>query len=287
MITSIDDLPRQADPGANPNAMLARLARKYSFKSAGPWRLIDDADGASGDGADGCLKLVPWWLCPGAQLDHASVPLLPWRSERRFQELRAIVAKRTIDPVLMCRFACMTDGLPLDLPAILFREFDLLEWLTGRSMVSVYASVNGFAANVVVRLAGGVLGGVEAAATLPPGAPMEDRHELIARRGVASDRTVDTQVAQSSVYVTTAAGVDRYTDTDDELFGLDDQQVALVRAAWDALRNPERHAAWRQRYARLARLVTLAVESDRKQQCLAVEERLAVEECLAAEGEAR
>ncbi|MDZ7617532.1 MAG: hypothetical protein U1E05_11035 [Patescibacteria group bacterium] len=277
MITSIDDTPRQTEPGANPNAMLARLARKYSFAATGPWRLIDGADGAGGNGADGCLKLVPWWLCPGAELDRASVPLFPWRSERRFQELRAIVAQRTIDPVLMCRFACMTDGRPLDLSAILFREFDLLEWLAGRAMVSVYASVNGATANVVVRLAGGVLGSVEVAATLPPGARLEDRHELIARRGVACDRTVDTQVAQSSVYVTTAAGVDRYTDTDDELFGLDEQQVALVRAGWDALRHPEQHAAWRQRHARLTRLVALALESDRKQQCLAVEESLAAE----------
>lgn len=279
MITTIDDASRQAEPGVNPNAMLARLARKYSFTVPGPWRLMDGEGGTDGD--DGCMKLVPWWLGRGTSLGQTTVPLLPWRSERRFQELRAIVAQRTIDPVLMCRFACMTDGRPLDLPAILFREFDLLEWLTGRTMVSVCANVNGAAANVIVRLSGGVLGGVEAAATLPPGAPLEDRHELIARRGVASDRAVDTQVAQSSVYVTTAAGVDRYTDTDDELFGLDGSQVSLVRAGWDALRHPEQHAAWRQRHARLARLVELALESDRRQQCLAVEE------CLAVEGGAR
>ena len=80
----------------------------------------------------------------------------------------------------------------------------------------MYASINGAAANVTVRLAGGVLGSVEAAPTLPLGTPLDDRHELIARRGVASDRTVDTQVAQSSVSVTTDDDVDRYTDTDDE-----------------------------------------------------------------------
>ncbi|MDY0167707.1 MAG: hypothetical protein RBS80_14260 [Thermoguttaceae bacterium] len=278
MITTIDDARKQSGAGPSANAMLARLARKYSFAAPRPWRLIDDAGGASGsdatdggNGAKGRLKFIPWWLCSGAELDQASVPLFPWRSERRFQELRAIVERRTIDPVLMCRFACMTDGRTLGLPAILCREFDLLEWLTGRCIASVYASINGAAANVVVRLAGGVLGSVEAAATLPPGTPMDDRHELIARRGVASDRTVDTQVAQSSVYVTTAAGVDRYTDTDDELFGLDPQQVALVRAGWDALRHPEEHAAWRRRHERLAHLVELAVESDRKQQCLAAE----------------
>ncbi len=274
MITTIDDAPRQAEPGVNPNAMLARLARKYSFTATGPWRLISGEEGTAGvDEAnnDGCLKLVPWWLCSSAESDQTTVPLFPWRSERRFQELRAIVAGRTIDPVLMCRFACMTDGRPLDLRAILFREFDLLEWLAGRTMVSVYAAVNGATANAVVRLAGGVLGSVEVAATLPPGAPLADRHELIARRGVASDRAVDTQVAQSSVYVTTAAGVDQYTDTDDELFGLDAQQVSLVRAGWDALRHPEQHAEWRRRHARLARLVELAIESDRYGQCLAVE----------------
>ncbi len=277
MITTIDDVPKQSQPGPSPNAMLARLARKYSFVAPRPWRLIDGAGGASGagetsgDGRNGCLKLIPWWLCSGVEGDQASVPLFPWRSERRFQELRAIVQQRTIDPVLMCRFACMTDGRPLGLTAILYREFDLLEWLTGRSIATVCASVNGAAANVILRLAGGVLGSVEAAAILPPGTPMDDRHELIARRGVASDRTVDTQVAQSSVYVTTAAGIDRYTDTDDELFGLDAQQVALVRAGWDALQRPEEHPELRRSHGRLKRLVQLAIESDRKQQCLAAE----------------
>ena len=278
MITTFDDAPKQSPPGPSPNAMLASLARKYSFTASRPWRLLDGADGASGageagdgDGADRCLKLVPWWLCSGEAPGAASVPLLPWRSERRFQELRTIVRQRTIDPVLMCRFACMTDGRPLGLTAILYREFDLLEWLTGRCIASVYAGINGAAANVIVRLAGGVLGSVEAAATLPPGTPLDDRHELIARRGVASDRTVDTQMAQSSVYVTTAAGIDRYTDTDDELFGLDRHQVALVRAGWEALRRPEEHPQWRRRHGRLQRLVQLAIESDRKQQCLAAE----------------
>ncbi len=273
MTTTTDNTPKPAEPGASPNAMLAGLVRKYALNVSHPWRLRD-GDGrneSGGDGAAGGLKLVPWWLCSDAESDTAVVPLFPWRSERRFQELRAIVAQRTIDPVLMCRFACMTDGNPLNLQAILFREFDLLEWLAGRTMVSVYAAVNGATANVIVRLAGGVLASVEAAATLPSGTPITDRHELIARRGVASDRVVDTQVAQSSVYVTTAAGVDQYTDTDDELFGLDASHVALVRAGWEALRHPEEHAAWRQRHARLVGLVKLALESDRSGQCLVVE----------------
>jgi len=56
---------------------------------------------------------------------------------------------------------------------------------------------------------------------LPVGTAMIDRHELIAGRGVACDRVVDTQVPQDSIYALTGDGERRYTDTDAELFGLE------------------------------------------------------------------
>ena len=107
---------------------------------------------------------------------------------------------------------------------------------------------------------------------LPAGTAMIDRHELIARRGVACDRVVDTQVPQDSVYALTASRDGRYTDTDAELFGLASDEVPLVRAAYEALLHFERAETLRQQHRRLAALVRLAFESDRRRERLLVEE---------------
>ncbi len=275
------------------NDALAGLLDKYAVAPAEPWRLADGPPpGGSGDArvlASGCFLDEP-------DLPESIVPLLPWRHERRFVELKRLVDEETIAPLLMGRFACLTDGRETSLKAILYREFDLIEWLSGTPIVGLYASMAGTekgdrsnlcaapsgpfrqigpvpffgAANVIVRLAGGVIASVEAGTTLPAGATVQDRHELIARRGVASDRAVDTQVAQSSVYAWTDAGQEQHTDVDAELFGLDAERAALVRSAYDALRRPGSTPALRRRHGRLRRLVELAYESDRRRERLTV-----------------
>ncbi len=246
------------------NAALEGLLRKYAVETTEPWRL--------GDGGDGTATLLPGWSMLDVEADEFVVPLLPWRNERRFVELKGLVDARTVEPILTCRFACMSDGRTMPLPAILYREFDLAEWLVGSPIVNVYASIQEQrAANVIVRLENGVVCSLEAATTLPDGQAMKDRHELIARRGVASDRVVDTQVEQSSIYAFTDDGTAEYTDTDAELFGLDADRVALVRSAYECLSRPDRAEELRQRHKRLVGLVELALESDRKRQRLAAE----------------
>ena len=254
----------------NLNGALAGLLDKYAVKPAGAWRI---GDGRQPSGADGdALVLVPGWAVAETAPSERTVPLLPWRHERRFVELRRLVDARTVTPVLMCRFACLTDGGRMPLGAILYRELDLIEWLSGAPITGLCASMAGDrAANVIVRMAGGAIGSVEAVATLPAGAAMQDRHELIARRGVASDRVVDTQVAQSSVYAWSADGNEQYTDVDAELFGLDAEQVSLVRAAFEVLCEPARGARLRRDHGRLRSLVELALESDRRHGRLVVE----------------
>ncbi len=252
------------------NAALEGLLRKYAVETTGAWRL-DDGTG----GPDGKATLLPGWAMLDTEPDESTVPLLPWRGERRFVELKGLVDARTVEPILTCRFACLSDGRKMPLPAILYRELDLAEWLTSSPIVNVYASIQEQrVANVIVRLENGVVCSVEAATTLPDGQAMKDRHELIARRGVASDRVVDTQVEQSSVYAFTDSGTAEYTDTDAELFGLDADRVALVRSAYECLSSPgraDRMEKLRSRHKRLVGLVGLALESDRKRQRLAAE----------------
>jgi len=251
------------------NEALTGLLRKYEVDVTDPWRL-EDRRSADEVPSDRLTLLVG--CCIEVDLPERMIPLRPWRNERRFQELKNLVEKQTITPLLMCRFACITDGETLPLSAALYREFDLVEWLGGAPIATVYAAIDGeHAANAIVRLANDVVCSVEAGTTLPAGTPMHDRHELIARRGVASDRVVDTQVPQSSVYVWSDSSADEFTDTDAELPELDSDSVALVRAAYDALSRPGSREELRREHKRLRQLVTLAYESDRQRQRLCVE----------------
>ncbi|NQT13666.1 MAG: hypothetical protein HQ582_13015, partial [Planctomycetes bacterium] len=250
------------------NDALAGLLEKYAVEPPSAWRILDGREPP--DGGD-LLTLLPGASLPEPDPPELTVPLLPWRHQRRFIELKRLVDEKTVAPLLMCRFACLTDAAQTPLEAILYREFDLIEWLSETPIVSICASiVQERAANVIVRLADGVIGSVEAGATLPAGTTMQDRHEMIARRGVASDRVVDTQVPQSSVHAWTAAGHEQHTDVDAELYGLDAEQAALVRSAYDVLCEPKRVAALRRNHARLRQLVELAYESDRRQERLVV-----------------
>ena len=249
---------------------LAGLLQKYAVDVPGRWRLGDTWPPAVAD--EDATVLLPGWLLLAGPCPPTVVPLLPWRVERRFVELKRIVDGRTIDPVLMARLACLSDGGSLPLPALLYREFDLLQWLTGRSIERLYATVAAGEANVIARLDDGAIASIEVGTPLPAGSPPEDRHELIARRGVASDRAVDTQVRQESVYVRSQGGCTGFTDVDAELFGLAPSEVAIVRAAFGALGQPESHDRLRRRHAHLAALVDAASESDRRRQRVMVNE---------------
>ena len=89
-------------------------------------------------------------------------------------------------------------------------------------------------------------GCIECSCGLPAGTPLLDSHEVIARRGVASDRVVDTQVPQHSIYVWNEDGTATYTDVDTELFGLPDEAIWTVRAAFTLLSHPSLAAPWNQ-----------------------------------------
>jgi len=183
----------------------------------------------------------------GIQTAAGFVPLFPWRHERRFVELRRIVETATIENTALCRFSHVSNSAAETLQNILYQEFDILEFLTGAKIESLFAStVDNKFANVLVRLSNGTIASIEAGTTLPAGQKTVDRHELIARRGVASDRVVDTHIPQQSVYVFGKDGIQSYTDTDSELFGLENEEINFVRAAFDWAKNPQTAAALEQ-----------------------------------------
>lgn len=191
-----------------------------------------------------------------------TVNLLAHRVERRFVELKKIIDGGTLEDVSTFRFAHFrADG---KLEKILANELDLAAFLSGSRVIRVYAVSGGENnCNVIFRLENGMSGCVECGANLPVGAEILDRHEIIARRGVASDRVVDTQVPQSSIYEWTENGKRTFTDVDTELFGLPDEGIWTVRAAYAVLSNPALAAEWNKASADILVQSRAALESAR------------------------
>ncbi|MCL2742909.1 MAG: hypothetical protein FWE67_03565 [Planctomycetaceae bacterium] len=215
-----------------PHDCFLALTSKYSVSIPEKWKLEFCTENACAEKQGG----VSLWCIQNGST--GCIPLFPWRSERRFIELQRIVDTKTLEDVVLCRFSCVTDNSST-LNRILYQEFDLLEWIIGSPIVSVSAATNGNQfSNVLVRLENGTIASVEAGTTLPTGTETLDRHELIARRGVASDRVVDTHIPQQSVYLFDKNGVQSWTDTDAELFGLSNGEIDAVRAAFELAKNP-------------------------------------------------
>lgn len=220
------------------NAALQWLREKYAVAADGVLAECADNMGASAE-----LKCN----------DGTTVKLLPWRIERRFFELKKLVDDKTLENVSTLRFAWMTSNKSLE--ALLYRELDLCAFLGESAIRSIFATVSGKTANLIVKLFDTKSCSVECSAMLPAGTEEIDRHEIIAARGVACDRTVDTQVPQASIYQFTANGEKRYTDTDTELFGFEYEEILLIRAAFAVLSNPDLAAVWNQTDATLRKQV--------------------------------
>jgi hypothetical protein len=145
----------------------------------------------------------------------------------------------------------------------MYREFDLCEFITGSRIAYIHATLtNGLAGNIIVKLENGTIGSVEIGVQAPAGKPLIERHEIIARRGVASDIVVDTQVPQSSIYTFTENGDMEYKDVDNELFGMDEFQVEWVRAAFQHQKDPTQSENLIKQHDHLSRLVESALKSN-------------------------
>ncbi|MDD4816754.1 MAG: hypothetical protein PHI85_02145 [Victivallaceae bacterium] len=200
--------------------------------------------------------------------------LLPHRVERRFQELKNIVNNGTLEELSTLRFANMSAGG--DVRLALEREIDLAAWLAGSPVKSAFATADGGkrTVNALFKLVSGVSVCIECSNLLPAGRPVMDRHEIIAARGVASDRVVDTQVPQSSIYLIADGAAAEYTDVDSELFGLSEFEVTVVRAAFALLVKPELAGEWNRAAGRAAQVAAACLESVVAQRVVEFEEEV-------------
>ena len=191
-----------------------------------------------------------------------STPLLPGRMERKIVELRKMTENGTLEGVSTLRFASFAPK-GTDMEAMLAKELDLAAYLGASDVVRVMAVANGCAINVLAKLANDVNVSVEIAAGLPKGAAGYDRHEIIARRGVACDQTVDTHTRHESIRCWGPGGLAEYTDVDTELFGLSYDEIWNVRAAFALLQGRASAKVWKAAWAKATKAARLAFAADK------------------------
>lgn len=213
------------------NSVFLSLCTKYGLPDPDRWGLRLE----KGDCSSEIISLI---LKKGKE--ELRIPLFPWRQERRFLELGRLIESKTVENVVLCRFSCFIGNRKGSLESILYRELDLAEWLNGSTITSLYGTRGGTQfMNLLLHLSCGAICSMEVGTMMPDKLSDRemDRHELIGQRGVASDRVVDTQIPQESIYLFTQKGEKHYTDTDSELFGLEDKILYSIRDAFSFVRQ--------------------------------------------------
>jgi hypothetical protein len=230
-------------------AALTGLLEKYGVETTQPFRL------RKGGKTDEMIML-PGYNFVNSFLEKNQIPLFTWRSKRKFIELKKIVEDSTIEDVVMFRFCSMGSKNAWDLSSLLYRELDLCEFIGNGKIVSVQASISGnHAGSAILRLSNNILCSVELSICMPINSEIVDRHEIIARRGVASDLAVDTMVPQNSIYSYTENGEHRYRDVDMELFGYNELEIDHIRSAFQVFKQPELMQQWKSQHERLINFV--------------------------------
>lgn len=168
-------------------------------------------------------------------IDGVEAPILSYKNERRFIELKNIVQGGTLVGLSVMRVAS-TQNKGTNVFDQLARELGICQFVLGRKIKTITAMQNGEMLNVIAAAEGGVVCTLEIAATLPEGEAPKDKHEIISQRGIACDVVVDAQLQQQSVYFFGDKN-QSFTDVDFELYGLSKDDVAVVRAAFVAAQN--------------------------------------------------
>lgn len=173
-----------------------------------------------------------------AVVDGVETPLLPWRWERRIIELKNLASGNAASGALSGISVMRTAHIArkgASLTELAKREIDICEYVLSSPVADIFAiGDEENVLNIVAKLSSGVVCTIELSATLAPDAKPIDKHEVIAQKGVACDRVVDTQIPQSSIYMyTDDKNPKQFQDVDAELYGLSIDQVAIVRQTFD------------------------------------------------------
>lgn len=195
------------------------------------------------------------------ELDNA-IPLFYWRFRRSLVELKKLVFDETIvDPCLL-RLSYFGKANGQSLRELIYQKLDICEFITSDKIYSVFAIGDGQQhVNILVKLRSGILCSIEICLNLSITSQIQERHEIIARRGTASDNLIDTQIQQQSIYCFTKNTEEVFTDTDMELFGFTEEEVNMIRSGFDFLKQNASIAELMREHRHIERVVELVYQS--------------------------
>lgn len=169
--------------------------------------------------------------CDTVIIGGKELPLMAYKTERRFLELKNMVANGTLSGISVMRVARIIEK-GSDIYAALGRELDICQYVLNRKIKSIMVMENDIVLNAIATTEDGVVCTLEISATLAAGEKAKDKHEIIAEHGIGCDVVVDAQLVQDSIYIFGAENK-KFTDVDFELYGLSIEEIAVVRTAFN------------------------------------------------------
>ena len=150
-------------------------------------------------------------------LGGKKIPLLFWRHEPRIDSLHEYGGS-VADNSALNVYSFVGSDTALD--EHIFKELDLSEYILNSKIEKVTAFINGGACNLIARTESGTLANLELGNTMAEGTQPQFSHRLVTKRGMASDRTVNS--------MTEPFGVTLFSSSDTRPFGFDDADHYLL-----------------------------------------------------------
>ncbi len=153
-------------------------------------------------------------------LDGEKIPLSYHVYEPRIDYMREYAATAVAD--ICCVNTYSYTGSDVSLDELIYRELDISEHVLLSKIHKITAYINDGACNLIAKTQSGALANLELGNTMAPDTIPQFSHRLITKSGMASDRTVNTMVEQSGVYLFSSqdSRPTTYDDGDHYLYGL-------------------------------------------------------------------
>ena len=166
-----------------------------------------------------------------ADIDSDSYRLMPWRYDRNMNSLHYLsVEAKSLDK--LCSYkATVVESKDADINEILYREFDLCQWLTDDKIVSIYALSNtDKALSLILKTSKDILCSINLATTLSDETTPIIKHEITGKEGMISDRCINEHIPSKDIYVfeNTKKDPTTYIDIDLYVTGLSPEETYIT-----------------------------------------------------------
>lgn len=225
------------------------------------------------------LERVPEWsiidrgngeFCDTLVIDEEKYPLFLWRFDGQFHALKEMSGN--LRPVCF-KLNCCTER-SYGLERLMFREFDLAEYILDSEIKKLNAFINGSSANILASMANGKTAVFELGATLADGTADQGKHTVWGKDGQIADRVISEKCAPQEMYIYTDDSRP-YSHNDDVgglLYGLTKKEVVTVSALYKIFSGKTDVSDWNARAEKYKKYIELAKESDQKQKSIVIGE---------------